>query len=88
MELNEKTGMTLIDDRIREVFREIFDDPNMVISDEVSANDVPEWDSLAQVKLIIGMEEEFEIKFSTHDITQMTSVGDFKKFLILKGVAC
>ena len=78
--------MKLVDDRIRDVFREVFDDPQMLISDAMSAKDIPDWGSLAQVKLIIGLEEEFGIKFSTQEVTQMTCVGDFKKSLVLKGV--
>jgi acyl carrier protein len=78
--------MTAIHHRIRKVFREVFDSDEMEILDEMAAKDVPEWDSLAQVKLIIGLEEEFDIKFTTHEVAQMTCVGDLKKALLLKGI--
>jgi acyl carrier protein len=73
--------------RVRDVFREVFDNDEMEIWDATSAKDVPEWDSLAQAKLIIGLEEEFGVKFSTHEVAQMTCVGDLKRALILKGIA-
>jgi len=79
--------MTSMHHRIREVFREVFDDDEMEIWDEMSAKDVPDWDSLAQVKLVIGLEEEFEIKFTTHEVAQMTCLDDLKEALLAKGVA-
>ncbi len=72
--------------RIQGVFQEIFDNPNLVIRDETSAREIAEWDSFAQVKLIIGLEEEFGIKFTTNEVAEMTCVGDLKKALERKGV--
>ena len=76
--------MTSMDDRVRAVFREVFDDDQMEVWDQMSAKDVSEWDSLAQVKLIIGLEEEFGIKFTTHEVAKMTCVGDLKDALARK----
>lgn len=78
--------MNSMDRRIREVFREVFDNDEMEICDDMSAKDVPEWDSLAQVKLIIGLEEEFGIHFTTHEVVEMTCIGDLKKCLFSKGI--
>ena len=78
--------MTSMHHRIREVFREVFDEDEMEIWDEMSAKDVPDWDSLAQVKLVIGLEEEFEIKFTTHEVARMTCMGDLKMALVRKGI--
>ena len=73
--------------RIRQIFREVFDDDRMEIHDSLSASEVPEWDSFAQVKLIIGLEEEFGIKFTTAEVTSMSSVGDLKKILAAKNLS-
>lgn len=73
-------------DRIVNVFREVFDNPALDISDATSAKDITEWDSLAQVKLIIGLEEEFSIKFTTNEVAEMTCVGDVKLALQKKNV--
>lgn len=71
--------------RIQSVFREVFDNPALTIWDEMSAKDIAEWDSLAQVKLVIGLEEEFGIKFTTNEVAEMTCVGDLKQALRRKG---
>lgn len=70
-----------MDNRIRRVFRDVFDDDQMRIWAAMSSRDVPEWDSLNHVKLLIGLEEEFEIKFTTHEATQLTSVMSIKEAL-------
>ena len=72
--------------RIQSVFQEIFDNPSLVIADEMSAKDIPEWDSLAQVKLIIALEEEFGTKFTTNEVAEMSCVGDLKRALQGKGI--
>lgn len=79
--------MALLDQKILAVFREVFDNDAMEITDQVSAKDVPEWDSLAQVRLILALEEEFGVEFSAEETGEMTCVGDLKKVLIAKGIA-
>jgi acyl carrier protein len=70
-----------MDTRIRRVFREVFNDGQMEIWDAMSAQDVMGWDSLAQVKLLIGLEEDFGVKFTTQEVTQLTSIANIKKAL-------
>ncbi len=73
-----------MDSRIRRVFREVFDDAQIEIWDSMSARDVKGWDSLAQVKLLIGLEEDFNVKFTTHEVTKLTSVASIKEALTRK----
>ena len=63
------------------VFREVFDDEALSVDDETSARDVPEWDSLAQAKLIIALEHEFKVSFTTAEIGSWSNVGDLKRAL-------
>jgi acyl carrier protein len=73
--------MSIVEDRILSVFREVLDIDDLILTDETSAKDVPGWDSLAQVKLVIAIEEEFNMKFTTHDVAEMQCIGDLKKVL-------
>ncbi|MDQ2898767.1 MAG: acyl carrier protein [Acidobacteriota bacterium] len=79
--------MATVHRRVQRVFREIFDDDAMEVNDETSAKSVPEWDSLAHVRLIIALEEEFDIKFTTREVVQMGCLGDLKKAIVSKGAA-
>ena len=77
-------SMNDLDYRVRNVFREIFDNDEMEIWDAMAAKDVAGWDSLTQVKLIIALEEEFDIKVTIHDVAHMSCVGDLKQILLTK----
>jgi acyl carrier protein len=63
--------------RIRRIFREQFDDDQLEIWYEMSPRDLPAWDSLMQVKLLIALEEEFGVQFTTAEAAELRSVGDF-----------
>ncbi len=61
--------------RLQEIFREIFDDESLVLKRETTADDIEEWDSLAQVNIIVACEGEFNIKFDLNDIKNLKNVG-------------
>ncbi len=63
--------------RLRNIFREVFDDPSMAISDETSPETLLEWDSVAQVKLVIMAEEEFDITLELGEVSKIKCVADF-----------
>jgi acyl carrier protein len=71
--------MNPIDQRVEKIFREVFENDGMQIEDGLCPDNVMDWDSLAQVKLIVGLEEEFGIKFTTEEVTRLKSVGDLKQ---------
>lgn len=58
------------------VFRRVFDDENLKIEDATTAQDVPGWDSLTHINLIIEIEEEFGLKFTVDDIAGLKNVGE------------
>ena len=79
--------MTLIDRRLQQIFREAFDNDKLTLTDALSPETMPAWDSLAHVKLMMGCEEEFGVKFTIEETVESTSVGKLKSVLALKGVA-
>ncbi len=63
-------------DELTSVFRRVFDDPNLVISPETTANDVPGWDSFSHINLLITVEHHFKIKFTDKEIATFKNVGE------------
>jgi acyl carrier protein len=63
--------------RLTRVFRDIFDDPLLQIEDSTTASDVENWDSLTHIDLIVQVEKEFGVKFSTGEVRGLKNVGDF-----------
>jgi acyl carrier protein len=49
---------------------------DIVISEEMTADDIEDWDSLAHVRLIVSIEQAFGIKFSNAEIDGFKCVGD------------
>lgn len=66
------------DIKIRNVFREVFDDDEMIILDHTSSNDIEEWDSVAHIKLVLALEQEFNIRLTTDEVASIKTVEDFK----------
>ena len=62
--------------QLKQIFRDVFDDDTLEICDEMCADDIGDWDSLAQIDLIAASEAVFSIKFSIDDITRLKNVGD------------
>jgi acyl carrier protein len=66
-----------IQQRVQSVFRDIFDDENLVIGPETTAKDIPGWDSLSHISLVVAIEKEFKIRFSLMDLKQLQNVGEW-----------
>ena len=66
-------------ERLQEIFRDVFEDETIVLTEEMTAADLEDWDSLMQITLTMEVEQAFDIKFTTDDIVKMKNVGDFVK---------
>jgi acyl carrier protein len=70
-----------IHQRLTGVFRDIFDDPSLEISDATTANDVADWDSITHINLINAVEKSFQVRFNTKDVKALQNVGDFIRLI-------
>ncbi len=62
--------------KLTPVFRKVFANTTLVLTDELSALDVENWDSLSHMLLIAEVESNFAIKFRLKDLNKMSNVGD------------
>jgi acyl carrier protein len=65
-----------VQERLNQVFREIFDDESIVIHDAMTAKDIYEWDSLMHITLVVGTEKEFGMELTAEEIGNLNSVGE------------
>jgi acyl carrier protein len=56
-------------------FRDVFDDDTIALRQHMTAADVENWDSLTHIDLIVGLEREFKVKFTTAEVTGLKNVG-------------
>lgn len=66
-----------ISEKLQDIFRDVFDDSSIVLFDEMTSNDVEEWDSLSHINLISDIEAQFGITFTTEEIVETKNVGEF-----------
>ena len=62
--------------RLKKVFLIVFDDDSLQLSPGLTADDVPEWDSLSHIRLILAVQKEFAVKFSSSQTASLKNVGD------------
>ena len=62
-------------DGVQEIFRTVFDDDEIVLTREMTADDIEDWDSLEQINLLVAIEKKFSIKFKLEDVKNLPNVG-------------
>jgi acyl carrier protein len=67
--------------KVQEVFRAELDDEDLVIAPDTSQRNLQAWDSLAHIRPVSGIENEFDIQFSLAEIEQITSVRQFVQLI-------
>ena len=68
-------------EKINGIFRTVFDNEELDVNPETTANDVDGWDSISHVNLILAVELGFKTRFSPDEIMAFRNVGDLVKAL-------
>lgn len=66
---------------LQEVFDSVFMD-EVHVTPELSAREVPEWDSIAHISLIVAVEEKFGVRFRVGEVEATKNVGDLSKLIL------
>ncbi|MDD6826344.1 MAG: acyl carrier protein [Oscillospiraceae bacterium] len=61
---------------LTEVFKEVFDLDDVVITPHTVADDIEDWDSLEHINLISAVESTFKMKFKMKEVSTMKNVGE------------
>ena len=62
--------------KLNEVFRYVFDDEDITVTESTSAETIEDWDSLSHINLVVAVEKEFGVKFSMGETQKMKNVGE------------
>jgi acyl carrier protein len=74
-------------DGLTEIFRSLFDDNDITLSDKTTAADIEGWDSFNNLNIVAAAEERFAVKISTREIESLASVGDLVALIERKSKA-
>ena len=64
---------------LNEIFCEVFDDDDIELTPEMTADDIDAWDSLSHVNLIVTIETRFKIRFTQKELLTFKNVGDLSE---------
>ena len=78
--------MEMLIEKLTSIFRKVFDDETIVLSDQMTANDIGSWDSLSHMLMITQVENAFSIKFSLREINKLKNVGTLIRLIESKSV--
>ena len=68
--------------KMNTTFREVFDDDDIGLSDETTVADIEGWDSLTNVRLLVQIEIDFDISFSSSEIADIPNVGELADVIV------
>ena len=71
-------------DKVNEIFRDVFDDDTLVITDSTNSDDIEDWDSLEHISLVVSMENEFNLKFDLKEVNKLANVGEMVDLIASK----
>jgi acyl carrier protein len=63
--------------RLTDMFREIFDNETLTLTPRTAAPDIPGWDSMNHITIVVEAERRFGVKFQTTEIEELHDVGEF-----------
>lgn len=67
--------------KLRQVFSEALEIDITQITDELTYNTIPEWDSIAHMALIAEIDDQFDTMLDTDDVLDMSSFAKAKEIL-------
>ena len=69
---------------LNEIFKDVLENDSIDLNIDTTANDVPEWDSLSHIHLIVDIERSFKIKFTAGEIRNLKNIGELVNMIEAK----
>ncbi len=71
----------MLHETLEELFRTVFSDDTLKLTNGTTADDIPGWDSVATISLMFGIEQAFGVHFPGNKFAEFKNVGELKKYL-------
>lgn len=79
--------MDAIYQRLTPIFQDVFEDDSIVLTPGLTAEDVPDWDSLSHIRLVLAVQKAFHTSFSAAQIADLKTVGDLVELIRIRTAA-
>ena len=67
--------------KLTPIFRNILDDETLVLRPDTSARDVPSWDSVNHIRIVLSIEQQFGLKIKVRETAELMNVADLVEFI-------
>jgi acyl carrier protein len=84
MSENHATDRTAILAALADIFRSVFEDSDLELTMETTSDDLPCWDSMNQIAIVVEAEYRFDIQFRTAEIADLTRVSELVRLIETK----
>ncbi len=68
-----------MEEKLKKIFANLFNFHNL--EDHMTRDDIPDWDSMRHLSLILELEKEFDLSLSIEDSIHMVSIRAIKEIL-------
>ena len=71
-------------ENLKQIFIDVLDDEDLVLTFDTTADDVEDWDSLSHINLIVSIEKHYKVRFALGELQALKNVGDMCSLLLSK----
>lgn len=68
-------------EKLQDIFRDVFNDDGIILSETMTSSDIDDWDSLAHIQLITEIEKSFGIRFTVQEAVSAENVKEFTELI-------